>query len=203
MNTAWATRVAMAIFIVAAPYTYGQTPTDRLPEILERAKISVGAQCARYRATLADGNARPFALEEARDGVEVICICFPQELDNTARTSQEHNGTAEQRAEAMGRAALETCVLRRTRIRLPEACRTDVKKIPDPKAREAHCQCLESRLAGLKDQDLIAGLLRARESYEARVAAVQKGDPAPPLAFGAFDDIEKACALEGQRLTPP
>lgn len=194
MKIAPAMWIAIVIAIAGAPFAHGEATSEQLPEVLERVKASVARQCAGHRATLDKADASSFSLEEARDGVEVTCICFPQELDEQSQRPHQVNETVERRAEAMARAAIEVCVLRRMRSRVPEACRQDAKKIPDPIAREAYCRCVESGVAKLTDQEVITSILRARESFDARVAALKKGDPAPPRASGPFESIESVCA---------
>lgn len=186
--------IAAAMWLTAAPFAHGEETSVPLSEVLARVKASVATQCAGHRATLARTDASLFSLEQARDGVEVTCSCFPQELDKESRSPQDASGTVEQRAETMARNSIEACVLRRMRSRFPEACRQDTQKIPDPQAREAYCRCVESGISKLADQEVIAAILKARQSFEARVAAASKGEPAPPLALGPFSDIETACS---------
>jgi hypothetical protein len=190
-------KIALATWLTAAMslsnFACGNEKPDQLPELLARTKASIATECAGYRATLEKANTPPFALEQARDGIDVTCSCFPQELDEQSRASQNAGQTPEQQALGLARSALETCVVRRIRSQWPEACRKDPKRPADPKAAEQYCSCVEARMSKLTDQEIVSRSQRSRELFEARLSAIRKKDPAPPLAPGPFDEIETAC----------
>ena len=188
-------RATAVLFLVASAANAQVAPTE-VSEVVGRIKANMAAQCEHYRRTEQNEAARPFERQEARDGVEVLCNCFPSELDRQMTTPRPAGLSNQAYAESISQTALQSCGARSLRSRLPAACREDATEFPQAETREKYCSCLQTRVEKLTDREIAEDSMRARQHYEAKVAARVRGEAEPPEQTSAIENIEKACRAE-------